>query len=725
METAFKLTKTSARRLKAGSLIFLMTCVLMVSLHSLGLFQRLEWISYDHRHKVFRSDKKAHNDIAIILIDESSLQAMAPLVGRFPWPRAVYADLLEFFSYTEPRAILFDILFTERQNAQNNFQHDDDLSFAMATASIGNVYHAAQIMSVAEDEIKDNTLNRALPDRFREQFGFHLPVLETDIKTNNYTLPYSDLYSGARGIGSVDMASDADGIYRNVYPFRIYQDKAFPGLGFAPFIEQDTKIERFNNSIKINEIEIPLLPNGQYPVHMAGQFNTYSFGGLMASLQQIRLGNIDNLIVNPSEFKDKIIYIGASAVGLEDIKATPVLSQAPGVMIHASITSNILEGDVLTPSSSNLSYALIIIFSLLACFCVLYFSVFFLQLLLPAILIIGYFSFVYWQFSIGGLYNLISPIITIVLASGLCLAFLAFTEGKDKQRVRKMLAQYVSPAILSELVDKTDEIAKADIGAIENLTILFSDVRGFTTISENLDASQVVDLLNIHLGSMSEVIFDYNGTLDKFIGDAIMAFWGAPIRVINHSDQAVQCALAMVRELNSVNEKLNSKGYKSINVGIGLHTGNVVLGNIGSSKKLDYTIIGDNVNLASRMEGLTKNYNCEVLITEDTVKAFQSPIPCIKVDLVRVKGKQHPTAVYIPIDINGFNEAELSQAWLQQKNSEMAFEYYLDRRWDDAIALFKTICHLRAIDDLIERCNHYKSQPPTEDWDGVHTMKTK
>ncbi|OPX56925.1 adenylate cyclase [Oceanospirillum multiglobuliferum] len=720
------MTKASARRLQAGTVIFLTVCTLMTILHFLGGGQRLEWITYDHRYKVFRADKKAHDDIAIILIDESSLQAMAPLVGRFPWPRTVYTDLLEFLNYAEPKAILFDILFTEHQNAKNSIEQEDDLSFAIATASTGSVYHAAQIMAVAEDERKDKMLDRPLPDAFKQQFGFELnEKLSTDLRTNNYALPYTDLYSGSRGIGSVDMKSDADGIYRTVHPFRIYQDKALPSLGFAAFVNRDTTIRRNENSLTLDDIQIPLLNNGEYPVHMVGKFNTYSFGGLMASLQQIRQGNVDNLIVDPREFTNKIIYIGASAVGLEDIKATPVLSQAPGVMIHASITSNILERDFLEPASPQVSYILILLFALLASASVLYFSVFSLQILLPAVLAVSYVGFVYWQFSIGELYNLISPVITIILASGLSLVFLTFTEGRDKQRVRKMLSQYVSPAILTELIDKTDELAKADIGTVENLTILFSDIRGFTSISENLDASQVVDLLNIHLGSMSDVIFDYNGTLDKFIGDAIMAFWGAPIRIANHPDQAVQCALAMVRELTKVNEKLNAKGYKSINVGIGLHTGDVVLGNIGSSKKLDYTVIGDNVNLASRMEGLTKNYRCEVLITEDTVRAFQSPMPCIKVDLVRVKGKQHPTAVYIPTDIAELNEIELAQAWQQQQNSEVAFEYYLARDWDRAIELFKTIRHLPAIDDLIERCNHYKAISPDMDWDGVHTMNTK
>lgn len=717
------MNKSQARRLKAGSIIFLLTCAIVSQLHSFGILDRLEWITYDHRQHTFRADKKAHPDIAIVLIDESSLQALAPVAGRFPWPRSIYADLLEFLSYGEPQAVLFDILFTETQNAEDQKQ-DDDFAFAMATASLGNVFHASQIMSVADDEIKDKTLNRPLPKDASEQFSLQLEIQSTDPKANNYTLPYTLLYQGSAGIASVDMNSERDGVYRNVYPFRFYQSDSFPGLGFAPFAYQN-EIHRTENQLQIGDHNLPLLPDGRYPVNMAGRFNTYSFAGLMASLQQIRQGDIENLIVDPGEFADKIVFIGASAVGLEDIKSTPVLYQTPGVMIHASVTSNILEDDYLTPSTATTDYISIIILALLSTLFVLLLKSFWLQVSLPILMIGGYIAITYIAFTHNQIITLIAPSLASAIAASASLSFLALTEGKDKQRVRKMLSQYVSPAILTEMVDKTDELAKADVGSVETLTILFSDVRGFTSISENLNATEVVELLNIHLGAMSDVIFEYRGTLDKFIGDAIMAFWGAPIKSANHANEAVESALAMVRQLKLVNEQLKEKGYKSIKVGIGLHTGDVVLGNIGSAKKLDYTIIGDNVNLASRMEGLTKNYHCEVLITEDTVNALTNPIPCLKVDVVRVKGKTHPTAVYIPFDTSLMSDSEEKGAWDYHDISDKAFTKYLNREWQEAIALFKQLPQLPAITDMIERCHHYEDTPPPEGWDGVHVMTTK
>ncbi|WP_086480317.1 CHASE2 domain-containing protein [Oceanospirillum sanctuarii] len=717
------MNRSQARRLKAGSLIFLITSLLTVQLHSFGVFDRLEWISYDHRQSYFRSDKAAHDDIAIILIDESSLQALAPVAGRFPWPRSIYSDLLEFLSYGEPRAILFDILFTESQNADNQNQ-DDDLSFAMSTASLGNVFHASQIMSVADDEIGDKTLNRPLPEDFIEQFDLKLTIGTNDLATNSYTLPYPTLYQGAAGIASVDMSPEQDGVYRNVYPFRFYQGIALPGLGFAPFSWQTT-LNKTDTNITIGNSTIPLLDDGRYPVNMAGKFNTYSFAGLLASLNQIRSGDVENLIVNPEEFADKIVFIGASAVGLEDIKATPVLYQTPGVMIHASVASNILENDFLAPPPPGLKYSSILVLALISTLSVLAFKNFLLQVSLPIAITSAYALICYVLFNNNQIITLVAPVFSSTIAAAAALSFLAMTEGKDKQRVRKMLSQYVSPAILTEMVDKTDELAKADIGSVETLTILFSDVRGFTSISENLNATEVVELLNIHLGAMSDVIFKYRGTLDKFIGDAIMAFWGAPIKSEHHANEAVESALAMVRELRNVNKQLKEKGYKSIKVGIGLHTGDVVLGNIGSSKKLDYTIIGDNVNLASRMEGLTKNYHCEVLITEDTVKALTTEIPCLKVDVVRVKGKKHPTSVYIPFDTSIMSEKEVDLTWDYHRISDQAFQKYLNREWMDAIALFEQLPEIPAIIDMIMRCEHYKTSPPPKDWDGVHTMTTK
>jgi adenylate cyclase len=286
-----------------------------------------------------------------------------------------------------------------------------------------------------------------------------------------------------------------------------------------------------------------------------------------------------------------------------------------------------------------------------------------------------------------------------------------------------MFTRYVSPAVLDQVMDRGD--LDMSVSSREYLSILFSDIRSFTSISEQLQPEQVVDLLNTYFSVMSEIAFKYSGTLDKFIGDAIMAFWGAPIRTDDHANKSVLTALEMIKALDHVNQIMQEKGYPQIEIGLGINTDHVILGNIGSERKLDYTVIGDGVNLASRLEGLTKLYKCQIIISEHTYRSLTLDIPCALVDAVRVKGKKEPIRIYAPLALPDDDEIVIDVSKQTVLIAEKAFECYIDKRWDEAITLYQSLPMDGLKEVFIQRCQEFQQNPAPDNWDGVYTLLTK
>jgi len=705
----------------SACLIATITIALSAGLFASGNLTRLENISYDWRMKHSRSNSHAPDEIVIVLIDDASLSAMDPIVGRWPWPRSVHADIIDFISLGEPRAIVFDILFTEYEANPGNTDKisDSDLRLADASISGSQVIHSMQLHNDVDDEINTGRLNQPMPQQALRHSLSNLTRLHSP-DNNRYYLPFAELLQASHQLGVVSTNADSDGVYRSSRLFRNYQGQLYATLGVSPLISGDTSIEGSEQAIQIGNRLIPVNAQTDLLLNYYQHINTYSVSGLIASAQQLLEGEIDNLIVDPYEFSDKIVFIGASAVGLEDLKTTPLSSTTPGVILHATTAGNILSGDILQPASDITTILLSMGFSLLVSFLLIYQKNTALKIITPVLLAAAYIALAVYFFSNNQVWHLSAPLGAIILATSLGFTFLMVTEGRDKRRVRTMLGQYVSPAVLSSVVDHYQDHLKAEVGSNECLSILFSDIRGFTSLSEAVPADKVVEMLNYYFSVMTDTIFNHHGTIDKFIGDAIMAFWGAPIKEARHADKALQAAIEMDLRMTEVNRWLDEKGYPNLQVGIGINSGNVILGNIGSEQKLDYTIIGDNVNLASRLEGLTKQYGFAVVISEYTFELLHSPPPCCILDLVQVKGKHVPIRIFGPVIGHGDDEA---RAIAEQ--SQQAFDAYLNQDWDEAIALYSKLPTetLKAI--FIERCQAYRQTPPPADWDGAFTMTTK
>lgn len=714
----------SHRRSAHGLAIAGLTLALTWLAYQAGMLEQVEWIGQDWRAQLLRSDRPASERVAVILIDEAAIRAMDKATGRWPWPRSLHADIIEFLELGLPQAIVFDILFTEQQRAPGTTTTDqspDDQRLIQATRQAGAAIHAMQILTDVPDETNAALLDRPLPATAKARAVANAQV-PTGHPANAYYLPFDGLYHAARRLAVVNMDPDRDGTYRRVKLLHGYQGSAFPSLGLAPVLEalKPSTVIQADTRLQLGDLTVPLDANGRYLINHYGTVKTYSMSGVIASAQRLLQGDTENLLIDPAEFADKIVFIGASAAGLDDLKATPLNATAPGVLLHAATAANLLEQDFLRPIPGRMTALLTVLLVAITTLSILRLDKIALQVGIPALLAFGYLGLSLWAYRHNYLLDLAAPLLAPFAACGACFIYLAATEGRDKRRVRRMLAQYVSPAVLNEVVARYQDQLQAEVGSEEHLSILFSDIRGFTSLSEAMPPAKVVELLNRYFSEMTDAIFVCEGTIDKFIGDAIMAFWGAPIKDPRHADKSLAAAIEMHRRLQGVNDWLRTHGYPQIAIGIGINSGNVILGNIGSTQKLDYTVIGDNVNLASRLEGLTKVYGVAIVLSEYTYALLEQPLPCHTLDLVRVKGKSRPLMIYGPI----LDETRERAAALANLSAQ-GFTAYRERRWDEAIALYSNLPPSELRHTFIERCVHFRATPPPPDWDGVFVLTSK
>jgi adenylate cyclase len=630
-------------------LIALLMCILTALLYAFGGFQKPEHYAYDLQAKLLRSDKVSDSKIKVVLVDESSLKAMADIAGRWPWPRAIWSDLLDYFSYGKPKAVLFDILFLERQDEMN------DKALIDATESSGNVYHSMIITRDEPDpDTQDNAgLNKPMPADFADRFAVRNVsgslAIRPGTEYNVFTLPIAGLAQASEGMTVVEFDPDSDGVYRRTRPLREYGGRYFPVLGLAPFLDEKTAVTIRKDAIVVNDRTIPVDENGNCIINMYGlnKVDTYSMSGIFASLQKMKAGDVESLVVNPEEFRDSIVFIGASAVGTADLKPIPMAPSAPGVMLHAFLANNYLRNDFMRPPDRRLTYLFIFIGVLLTSWAVVFSKRFVIQAVFPLLFLSLYLCYALLSFRSNMQVEIVPFLFGTVSTSFLSFGYLTFTEAVEKKRVSQLFTQYVSKDVLNEVLHNYKEYMKSSAGQKVELTVLFSDIRGFTTMSETTPPEKIVEMLNVHFSVMADIILKHNGTIDKYIGDAIMAFWGAPVKIADHAEQSVRAAQEMVEGLKEVNKTLRDRGFDlEVKIGIGINTGVATIGEIGSEKKKNYTIVGDAVNLASRLESITKEYKTPLIFSEYTYEKIKNQIDCKLLGNVKVKGREQPVDIY-------------------------------------------------------------------------------
>ncbi len=455
-------------------------------------------------------------------------------------------------------------------------------------------------------------------------------------------------------------------------------------------------------------------------------------------------GTFTERIEKKKFLKDKLLIVGATAIGVYDLRLSPFEENYPGVETHANVLSNLLTEESrasgakvpveqpgflkVHPLEENYMWIVILVGGLLIAGALTWLGSVSGLLITIAILLSIYFIDRYILFANGYVFNVSIPTLTVIFNFVGITSYKYFTEERKKQELKGTFAKYVSPAIVDEILKDPGNIELG--GKKVELTVMFSDVRGFTTISEKLDPRALSSLLNSYLTPMTDLVFETKGTLDKYMGDAIMAFWGAPIPLEDHPQRAATCALKMLKKLKVLQQEYAAKGLPTIDIGIGLNTGDMSVGNMGSNTVRSYTVMGDSVNLGSRLEGINKEYGTRIIVSEFTQKRIAQEFITREVDWVRVKGKAQPVRIFELMGTKASGPlAPEGQLLALLPDFEKGFRLYHERKFDEAVVAFTSALNLKPDDECsqlyIERCNDYVTEPPGNDWDGVYTMKTK
>jgi adenylate cyclase len=729
--------------------VTLLMCALLIWRPTFCEF--LELKLYDLKFR-FRGPIAAGQQVAIVAIDDDSLKA----VGRWPWSREDIARLLARLKQAGPRVFSLDIIFAEKEQTAS-FLALKKLSDDLARQGV-----SPEILKLLEVEKQRADVDRRLAEvigqgcptilgfffrslggkpggvdveklmgssflrastynvvRLRDTKPSEVPLVSAAGIERN--LP--EISQAAAGDGYFNMIPDPDGTVRWFPMTVLYGGEFFAPMSLVTLSHAAGKapmaitLSRWGvDEIRLGRQAVPVDRYGRMLINYLGPegiIPTYSAKALL-----------DGTL--PAEaLKDKIVIVGATAVGIYDLRVTPFSGTFPGVEVQATIMDNMLRGNFIrTPP-----LALIIMLFILVALAIA------LGLVLPRlsaawafifILIImeGYVWINYFLFTRQGLQlELFYPLGLIVLIYlGVTMQrFLA--EERERERIRKTFESYVAPAVVQEMLKHPEQLRLG--GERREITVLFTDIRGFTTMSENLDPEALVKLLHDFLNPMSNIIINQGGTIDKYMGDAIMALFGAPLIQADHSRLACRAALEMVASLEALNRTWAEQGRPLLKVGVGVNTGPVAVGNMGSDRLFDYTAIGDNVNLASRLEGLNKYYGTNILISDTTAGALESGFIFRDLDLVRVKGKAQASHIYELLG-EGEPAPELAR-FLELYNR--ALTLYREKHWPESVAAFALALEVRPGDETSKRyailAQKHHETPPAPDWEAVTVMDGK
>ena len=733
--------------------------------------QDIEQRTLDTRFAL-RGKRPVDPRVVIVGIDDKTVQT----IGSFPLPRNNYALLVRQLKQSGARVIAFDETFPTAASSealdvlarlrseigasglhgqlqskvlqleqQLEQQSDVDAQFAAALKDAGNVVLGHRFGNEGSDpKLAEAYYNivwaKSFPQVLKAKSGnqdFDLdrawiqaggPVY-AGVEAN---LP--KLAEAAASYGFFNIAVDADGTIRRALFVIQYQDQDF-------FPSLDLQVLRQYENIPDQQIAAYIAADGleriQFGDHLLHPWQDGSalinFAGPYHSYPHYSMVDVIQGTLPADTFRDKIVFVGPTALGIGDRANTPFKqgSSYMGVEVHANILDNLLHsaepGRTFLIRSFNeeiVDIAFIVFFGLGL-------GLWFgrtrpLTATLTALAALSAFSgFVYYGFAHWGRwYSFVVPSATLVASYASITSFRVITEERDKRKIRRTFSQYLSPGVIALIEKDPNEYIRPG-GEVKDLTVMFSDIRDFTTLSEGLTPDELVNLLNQYLSAMTDILFRNLGTLDKYIGDAIMAFWGSPFPQQDHAHCACRCALEMIASLEELNRKWEKQGGRRIAIGIGLNTGPVNVGNMGSDKRLAWTVMGDNVNLASRLEGMTKQYRSRVIISESTYDQVADQFVGREVDRIRVKGKKKPVVIYellAPI-----SERDAYAALLTKYNA--ALDVYRSQNWQEATGMFGEL--LAAYPDdgptqvLLQRCVEFLEEAPESDWDGVYVMKSK
>jgi adenylate cyclase len=705
--------------------------------------QRIDYLTYDLRLKLALTDKesqiKTKTPVVIVDIDEKSLHGE----GRWPWSRKKMAKLVKKIREQGAIVIAFDILFSEPE--KNITQ---DIIKELETKKVIKPGLAEAIQALAPYFATDAMLAKALQGDdvvlgifFHQQSHYSkgaLPKATIDvppqlakklavIKLSGYTGNLALLQESAKYGAFLTTFVDPDGIIRRSPLLIRYKNKLYPSLAL-----EAARLYLLEDNVKLNTSDIggvkaldSISLGGQViPTDAKGQV-IIPYRGLRGSFRYYSATDILNDKLKPKTLDNALVFIGTSALGLSDLKAVPMQAVYPGVEVHATIAAGILANKFpYRPNwAKGAEFLLIILVGLV------------LGLLLPffgsvwqTLMMIFTLSFLitldaWLALSLGLILSFTVPILMVIVLAIVNLMYGFFFETRRRRILKNTFGQYVPPDYVKIISENPN--AYGFEGESKELTVLFADIRSFTTISEKLSAAELKKLLNRFFTPMTEAIFNRGGTIDKYVGDMIMAFWGAPVEDLEHRKNACQAALDMIAVTEKLKPEFKAEGLPEVNIGVGLNTGIMNVGDMGSSFRRSYTVLGDAVNLGSRIEGTTKFYGVDIAVGEET-RADQSEFVFRQLDKVKVKGKAEAVELFELV----CRQEEASQKLIDEiARHDQALAAYFSQHWEQALTEFQSL-HNEYPDRVIyklfcDRIIDLQQNPPGKDWDGSYVRTEK
>lgn len=712
---------------------------------TISFIDALENQAYDFRLQLTlpeQVDKK----VVIIDIDEKSLGE----IGHWPWNRNVLASIVDnLFDYYHIKVLGFDMVFAEQdEDPSDQYLAELANSPIKDSAAFQAVYNRAAPHLHRDDQFGRALANRNTilgvvfdPNEATLQKGVlpnALPQFDADIiehfhffNARGYAANLPVLQMNAHSGGFFDNPQlDEDGVFRRVPLLQTYNGQLYESLALAT-----TRAYLDNNSIKlgyavldqaqgIHSLEWIYVGELAVPVdERAGVLVPYV--GYQRSFDYISASDILHKRLPADALAGKAALLGTSAAGLLDLRTTPLEKAYPGVEVHANIIQGILDQNIMHQPEYIIGFEILLLLLLGLS----------LTFVLPAlsplwgsasvamatvlVLAINLYAWTAMQMVLP----VAAPILLIVLLYILNMTLGFFIESRGKRHLAHLFGQYVPPELVDEMASNLNEI-NLD-GEIRNMSVLFTDVRGFTTISENMEPKELTRFINAFLTPLTRIIHTNRGTIDKYMGDAIMAFWGAPLPDPLHARHALNAAVEMIAELDKLRDEFKKEGWPEIRIGVGVNSGSMNVGNKGSEFRVDYTVLGDAVNLGSRLESLTKQYGVDIIVGPDTrhqVPEFEYR----ELDLVRVKGKDKPVTIYEPI---GLIENVDKSIRTQIKKFHHALQLYRSQTWDDAeqeiFQLHQTEPDRKIYRIYLDRIAFFRQNPPDKNWDGAFTQTSK
>jgi adenylate cyclase len=641
-----------------------------------SFFESFEARTYDLRFKSLRGSVPVHPDIAIIAIDDKSIAEL----GRFPWTREQYVRLLDQLAVARPKAVMFDVFFPEVESPET------DRAFAQALRRAGNV-----VLATTFD------FNRQL-----------------QVQSTTGSLPMFE--QSAAAVAHINAIPEEDGVNRRNLLLVQQGDRLTPSLGLQAAMLQlgvsTVKAEPF--MVRLGDRSIPVGADGEMWINFAGGPGVYP----RYSFTDIVHGRI-----NPQDLQDKLLFVGATALGVYDMRVTPFHPNTPGVELHAAVADDILSQRYIHRTGLQSLFDLVMILLLGG---VSYFLTTRLRLQYAIAMVLGlsviYVVVCYSLFLRGQWVSMVYPPMAALVALLAGGGFRFMVLERNARDMRAMFSSYLSSKLVSQIEKNPGAVRMG--GDTREVTVMFTDIKSFTSFSEQHKPQIVVARLNEYLEAMVQLIHQYDGTVDKFMGDGILAYWGAPLAQPDHAKRAVACAAAMRERMQQLTQRWQQQGLEPFSIRGGLQTGDVVAGNIGSrGLKMEYTVIGDTVNQASRLEGLAKYYGVDFVVGDETYLRTCTSFQFRRLDRVRVVGKE------IPVSIHELRGASQGQDDRLSTLFAAALVHFRQQQWGAAEQALQAVLAEYPGDApsqiYLERCQHYKSSPVGADWDGVFNRQEK